>query len=390
MTALEVEVLPAGVDGWVERIRGHLSSSVESIVAAGADLVSAKAALRHGEFGDVVAGLGMSMDTAQKLMAVARCEPIAKTAPVRLLPASYSTLYELSRLPDDVLAEALDGGLVGPATTRAEVQELVSSLRPKMSPGCAPGDETEDRSTFPSDVSTGSVSAAAGDDPTPSPAAASSVPPVSVAAGKLAKLASNPDLHRTVRGYAKAQLDVVDPFDEAACASALADVKAVQFVAGLVGQAGRVGQAARTALDGIESGDLAASRAAQLVRRVVDGEGAAREGAHRSAPPAPSSPSLVDAGGPAPASTPVSGYDGAQGLQPHHRAAESRKGRVGLDQAELIVATARGLLEAFDAAGGAGPVEAWCAARPERAAEVSDVFDSLRRHVSDAYLLSRP
>jgi hypothetical protein len=383
--ALEVEVLPAGVDGWVARIRGHLSSSVESILAAGGDLVSAKAALRHGEFGSVVAGLGMSMDTAQKLMAVARHEVLAKTAPVRLLPASYSTLYELTRLPDDVLVEAVESGRIGPATTRADVRVLVDEVR-QVPPGVTGGE-----AGAPSvDPPPGSVSMEPASTGEATPTLAS---PVSSSSPyrRLAGLAESPDVHRVVRGYARAQLDVVDPEDEGAVASALADVKAAQFVAGLVGRPGRVGQSARTALAGIEQGDLAAGRAAQLVKRVIDGEGSNREDGLRVAPPAPTSPSegAEDPEPSAPSSS-SAGYDGAQGLQPHHHKTEPRARKVSLDLPATIVASAAGLVEAFDAAGGAQCLEAWCAAHPDRAADVAATFDRLRQLVADAVLFTRP
>jgi hypothetical protein len=64
-------------------------------------LIQAKAALPHGEFGAMCEReLPFSTQTAQKLMAISGDARIANPAHVRLLPSSWGTLYELTKLDD--------------------------------------------------------------------------------------------------------------------------------------------------------------------------------------------------------------------------------------------------------------------------------------------------
>ena len=67
-----------------------------------------EAALPHGEFGRMVAGaLPFNARTAQRLMAVAGDLRLSNTTHGSLsLPASWRTLYDLSRLDDDTWALA--------------------------------------------------------------------------------------------------------------------------------------------------------------------------------------------------------------------------------------------------------------------------------------------
>lgn len=57
-------------------------------------------------------------------MAVARNPAISKTAHAPLLPASWMTLYELTKLPGDKLEIALSEGWVRPETQRGDVKHI--------------------------------------------------------------------------------------------------------------------------------------------------------------------------------------------------------------------------------------------------------------------------
>jgi len=114
------------VDYWVGRIMPSLDRAAEAWIQAGVDLNEAKAAVGHGQFGRVVAELGMSPSTATRIMAIARNPVLADRAHGHALPPSWRTLAELARLDDDELAGAIGEGLVHPEMTRGDAARLVA------------------------------------------------------------------------------------------------------------------------------------------------------------------------------------------------------------------------------------------------------------------------
>ena len=110
------------VTAWAEQIRPHLTQTVESILAAGRELLAAKEALPHGQFGPLLAELDLSEQMARRFMRIAGNPILANRSHVNALPPAIGTLDELTRWEPDELAEAIDSGEVTPATTRAEAQ----------------------------------------------------------------------------------------------------------------------------------------------------------------------------------------------------------------------------------------------------------------------------
>lgn len=95
---------------WAERIGGALGKSVEAIVEAGALLTEAKADLDHGDFLEMLRGdLHLGHRMAQKLMAIAAHPLISNASISTHLPASWTTLYELTRWKEPELKLALGG-----------------------------------------------------------------------------------------------------------------------------------------------------------------------------------------------------------------------------------------------------------------------------------------
>ena len=126
---VEVEVLspdaePRSVEGWARRIEGHLSHATEGVIAAGSDLIRAKESLPHGEFLPLLDRLRMGATTAQRLMAVARHPVLTNAAHVQHLPASWGTLYELTKIPEPELVRALEAGDVSSTMTREDVAAI--------------------------------------------------------------------------------------------------------------------------------------------------------------------------------------------------------------------------------------------------------------------------
>lgn len=113
--------------GWATQITTRWRAGVESIFATGAALIAAKADLPHGEFLAMVeADLPFSRWTARRLMAVAADGRLASDGALGpILPASWRTLYELTRLDDDALKRAVASGVVNPDMQRQDVTALV-------------------------------------------------------------------------------------------------------------------------------------------------------------------------------------------------------------------------------------------------------------------------
>jgi hypothetical protein len=117
---------------WANRINAHGEQAVESIMAMGRDLIAAKKQLGHGAWGQmfrdhpqaVATPLRFSVNTAQRLMAIANHAVLPKAAHGQLLPPSWRTLYDLTKVPDSTLQAALTDGRIHPGMERREVQAL--------------------------------------------------------------------------------------------------------------------------------------------------------------------------------------------------------------------------------------------------------------------------
>lgn len=120
----EVIALPKKTaETFAARINQHWRESVQGVVAVGAALIEARRELQHGEFGRLFDGMvPFTERTAQRLMAIARTPQLANPTHASLLPQSWGTLYELSRLDDDAWALALKEGRITPDLQRKEIK----------------------------------------------------------------------------------------------------------------------------------------------------------------------------------------------------------------------------------------------------------------------------
>lgn len=110
---------------WAKRINGAWQKTTEGILETGALLIDAKADLPHGEFTNMVQlELNFSSPTARMLMAVAAHPVISNRYHGNVLPPSWRTLYELTKLPEPLLLEKLQDGTITPKTERREIMEL--------------------------------------------------------------------------------------------------------------------------------------------------------------------------------------------------------------------------------------------------------------------------
>lgn len=115
---------------WADRIGAAWRSTIEGIFETGRLLIEAKVALEHGEWLAMIeAELPFSASTAQRLMIVADDQRLSNAAHVPFLPPSWGTLYELTKLPDDVLFEKFADGTINPECTRADITQFLKKNR---------------------------------------------------------------------------------------------------------------------------------------------------------------------------------------------------------------------------------------------------------------------
>jgi hypothetical protein len=137
---------------WATRInhqlglnRQHRDAYIEGVLTTGRELLSAKTTLGHGNWGRMFAShpeavpepLDISIDTAERYMAIALDPVLSDSAHVRSLPTSYSTLAELARVPYEIKQKALTDGRIHPEMERKEVARL-RAPRPARGPWAKP------------------------------------------------------------------------------------------------------------------------------------------------------------------------------------------------------------------------------------------------------------
>jgi hypothetical protein len=119
-------------DYWAPRINAQWQRSVEGIVGVGRQLIAAKEACEHGEFARLFKGhanvvqepVPFTLNTAERLMRVARHPVLSNPAHVQSLPQSWGTLHELALLDDDTLAAGIKAGEITPEMTRSQAAAL--------------------------------------------------------------------------------------------------------------------------------------------------------------------------------------------------------------------------------------------------------------------------
>jgi len=113
-------------------INSEWRKSVESVLEVGRLLIQAKEKCQHGEFMRLFKGheqsvaepVPFSVNTAERLIAVACNAVISNPAHVQSLPQSWGTLYELTKLDDETLIAGIKSGEITPDTTRAQAAAL--------------------------------------------------------------------------------------------------------------------------------------------------------------------------------------------------------------------------------------------------------------------------
>ena len=123
---------------WSRLICAAWQKSTTAIIETGRLLVQAKDSLEHGQWLEMVrAELPFAERTAQRLMAIASNPVIANAAHVSLLPPSWMTLYELTKVPHAQLEAKISNGSINPRLERRDIAALLPNAR-KISSGPPP------------------------------------------------------------------------------------------------------------------------------------------------------------------------------------------------------------------------------------------------------------
>lgn len=136
------ETLRLDPEAWAIRITARWRMGVEAIISTGRLLLEAKDALPHGAFGTMIeTQLPFKARQAQMLMAIASDSRLSNPQYVALLPPSWGTLYDLTRLSDDELSRAADEGILRPDMERKEVELIRPTPQRRVTEKSSDGDE---------------------------------------------------------------------------------------------------------------------------------------------------------------------------------------------------------------------------------------------------------
>lgn len=121
-----IEFTELRIGQFAGRIRRAWQMGVESVVETGRLLIEAKRDLPGGFEAMIASDLPFKRDTAYRLMKVADNPVLSDVAHRATLPPSWRTLYELTKLPDDVLRAKLADGTINPSIERRDVATMIN------------------------------------------------------------------------------------------------------------------------------------------------------------------------------------------------------------------------------------------------------------------------
>ena len=119
------ETLRLDPEAWAIRISARWRMGVEAIIATGKLLLEAKTALPHGAFGTMIeTQLPFKERQAQMLMAIASDNRLSNPQYVALLPPSWGTIYDVTRLSDEEFTRAVEAGVIRPDMERRDIDQI--------------------------------------------------------------------------------------------------------------------------------------------------------------------------------------------------------------------------------------------------------------------------
>ena len=132
---LEYHTAGKSLEQHIQGIVGAYQKGLESILETGQLLIAAKKELQFGTWEKMATSmLPFDKRTAERLMALAHHPVISNPAHAPLLPPSWMTLYELTKLDDKLgdgtLVAKLGDGTITAATLRKDVAAMLRTTQP--------------------------------------------------------------------------------------------------------------------------------------------------------------------------------------------------------------------------------------------------------------------
>ena len=117
---------------WAPRINAEWRKSVDGILNVGRQLIAAKESCEHGEFLRLFKGHDNAVSepvpfgerSAEMLIAIASNKVLSNPNHGSDIPASWRSLYELTKLDDEQIVAGIKAGEITPDMTRAEASAL--------------------------------------------------------------------------------------------------------------------------------------------------------------------------------------------------------------------------------------------------------------------------
>ena len=122
-----------GVEEWITEINQAFGFSVGWLVSTGQLLCKAKGQLEHGQWASMFSRgkLRFGIRTAQMLMKVSEHATLRNAKYISYFPPAWSVLYELSKLPAELLEQEIATGAVHPELKLAEARQIVHRVQGK-------------------------------------------------------------------------------------------------------------------------------------------------------------------------------------------------------------------------------------------------------------------
>ena len=114
---------------YVTKITAAWQKSVDGIIETGAWLLEAKDKVEHGKFEEMIEReLPFGPRAARMLMDIARNPVLSDRNRGSVLPPSWRTLYELSRLDEPVLLAKIEDHTINPEMERRDVVAIAATV----------------------------------------------------------------------------------------------------------------------------------------------------------------------------------------------------------------------------------------------------------------------
>lgn len=115
---------------WTGRITEAWGKTLAGVFETASLLLEAKSALAHGEFQAMVeSDLPFGPRTARRLMAIGRDKRLTERTHTSVLPPSWMTLYELTRLDDADFDAAIADGTIRPDMGQKDIRARLRQLK---------------------------------------------------------------------------------------------------------------------------------------------------------------------------------------------------------------------------------------------------------------------